>query len=112
MNYYVFNICFNPEIDESNIFFFLDHCLSNLSSSFFSGRNEDGYIATRETLSGGLDPIAMGNYWTKYRELIRGLKLNTSERCVFTSNYTAFYRDDLDGVFAVLDELAVECSVS
>lgn len=112
MNDYVFDTCFNPEIHENNIFFFLDHCLSHLSSSFFSGRNEGGYIAIRETLPGGLDVIAMGNYWIKYREQIRGLKLHTSERCVFTSNYTAFYRDDLDGVFTVLDELADECSVS
>jgi len=112
MNDYVFDTCFNPEIHESNIFLFLDHCLSHLSNSFFSGRNEGGYIAIRETLPGGLDAIAMGNYWIKYREQIRGLKLHTSERCVFTSNYTAFYCDDLDGVFTVLDELADECSVS
>lgn len=112
VNNYVFDICFNPDNDERNIFLFLDHCLSHLSSTFFLGRDDDGYIATRETISGGLDPIAMGNYWVKNRELIRGLKLNTSERCVFTSNYTAFYRDDLDGVFAVLDELAAECSTS
>lgn len=112
MNNYIFDVCFNPEVDEKNIFFFLDHCLSNLSSSFFSGRGNDGYIATRESLSGGLDKIAMGKYWIKYHKLIRGLKLNTTERCVFTSNYTAFYRDDLDGVFAVLDELADECSGS
>lgn len=112
VNNYVFDICFNPDNDERNIFLFLDHCLSHLSSTFFLGRDGDGYIATRETISGGLDPIAMGNYWVKNSELIRGLKLHTSERCVFTSNYTAFYRDDLDGVFAVLDELAAECSMS
>lgn len=112
MNNYVFDVCFNPEVDENNIYIFLDHCLSHLSSTFFSGRDDDGYIATRETLSGGLDPIAMGNYWVKHRELVRGLQLNTCERCVFTSNYTAFYSDYLDGVFAVLDELAAECSVS
>lgn len=112
VNNYVFDICFNPDNDERNIFLFLDHCLSHLSSTFFLGRGDDGYIATRETIPGGLDPIAMGNYWIKNRELIRGLKLNTSDRCVFTSNYTAFYRDDLDGVFAVLDELAAECSMS
>lgn len=112
MNNYVFDVCFNPETDRENIFFFLDYCLSQLSSTFFSGSDDDAYIATREKLPGGLNPVAMGKYWAKYRELIRGLQLNTRERCVFTSNYTAFYRDDLDGVFAVLDELAAECSVS
>jgi hypothetical protein len=38
MNDYVFGTCFNPEIHEENVLLFLDHCLSNLSNSFFSGR--------------------------------------------------------------------------
>lgn len=108
MNDYVFGICFNPEIHESNVHLFLDHCLSHLSSSFFSGRDEDGYVATKAELPGGLNPKDMGRYWRQHREHIRGRDLHASERCVFTSNYTAFYRDDLDGVFAVLDELADE----
>jgi len=106
MNQYVFGFCFNPEIDENNIFLFLDYCLSHLSSSFFSDVEGDGYVATTNELPGGLDPHEMGRYWRQYGKRIRELKLNTRERCVFTSNYTAFYRDDLDGVFAVLDELA------
>ncbi|WP_429034498.1 KAP family NTPase [Aeromonas media] len=112
MNDYVFGTCFTPEIHENNVLLFLDHCLSNLSSTFFLGRDEDGYIATKGTLPGGLDSKAMGHYWVKYRKQIRELKLHTIERCVFTSNYTAFYSDDLDGVFTVLDELADECSMS
>lgn len=112
MNDYVFGTCFTPEIHENNVLLFLDHCLSNLSSTFFLGRDEDGYIATKGALPGGLDSKAMGHYWVKYRKQIRELKLHTIERCVFTSNYTAFYSDDLDGVFTVLDELADECSMS
>lgn len=108
MNEYVFGICFNPEIHESNVLLFLDHCLSHLSSPFYSGRDEDGYVATKAELPGGLDPKEMGRYWRQYRERIRGRELRTSGRCVFTPNYTAHYRDDLDGVFAVLDELADE----
>lgn len=110
MNDYMFNICFNPEIHQGNVLLFLDHCLSHLSSSFFSGRDEDGYVATKAELPGGLDPKEMGRYWRQHREHIRGRDLHASGRCVFTSNYTAFYRDDLDGVFTVLDELADELS--
>jgi len=110
MNDYMFNICFNPDIHQGNVLLFLDHCLSHLSSSFFSGRDEDGYVATKAELPGGLDPKAMGRYWRQHREHIRGRDLHASGRCVFTSNYTAFYRDDLDGVFTVLDELADELS--
>ncbi|NBQ70548.1 MAG: KAP P-loop protein, partial [Nitrosomonadaceae bacterium] len=106
MNDYVFGVCFNPEINEDNILLFLDHCLSHLSSSFFSGRDEDGFVATRTELPGGLNPHLMGRYWRKYRDLIRGRDLHASGRCVFTPNYTALYRDYLGSVFDVLDELA------
>ncbi len=108
MNDYMFNICFNPEIHEGNAILFLDHCLSHRSSAFFSGRDEDGYVATKGELPGGLDPKDMGRYWRHHREHIRGRELHASGRRVFTPNYTAFYRDDLDGVFTVLDELADE----
>lgn len=108
MNDYVFGICFNPKFHADNVLLFLDHCLSHLSNSFFSGGDEDGYVATKTGLSGGLDPNEMGRYWRQHREYIRGLDLHTSRRCVFTLNYIAFYRDDLGGVFSVLDELADE----
>jgi len=110
MNDYLFNVCFNPKIHENNVLLFLDHCLSHLSSSFFSDRDEDGYVATKAELSRGLDPREMGRYWRQNREHIRGRNLHTSGRCVFTPNYTAVYRNDLSGVFAALDELADEPS--
>lgn len=108
MNEYVFGTCFNPEVHENNALHFLDHCLSHLSNSFLSGGDEQGYSATRTELPGGLDPKEMGRYWRQHREQIRGRELETSQRCVFTPNYIASYRDDLKGVFAVLDELADE----
>jgi hypothetical protein len=105
MNEYMFDVCFNPDIHEDNVLHFLDHCLSHLSSSFFSGRDGDGYFASKSELSRGLDPNKMGRYWSKHRELIRRRVQLVEERHVITSNYIASYRDDLDGVFAVLDEL-------
>ncbi|WP_306553811.1 KAP family NTPase [Acidovorax facilis] len=110
MNEYVFDFCFNPKVDEDNVFRFLDHCLAHLSSPFQTGRDEDGFIATKTELPGGLDPKAMGMYWQQHRDHIRGLGLQDSGRCVFMPRYTAFYRDDLAGVFAVLDELAEEAA--
>jgi hypothetical protein len=112
MNDYVFHTCFNPEIHQNNVLLFLDHCLSHLSSSFFSGRDEGGYIATKAELPGGLDSEEMGRYWRRHREYIRGLDLRTSGRSVFTRNYIAVYSDDLDNVFAVLDELSVDTSTT
>jgi hypothetical protein len=106
MNDYVFGFCFNPEIHKDNILLFLDYCLSHLTSPFYSGRYEDGFIATKADLPGGLDPKEMGHYWRQHREHIRESQLHTMERSVITANYSATYRDHLDRVFAVLDELA------
>lgn len=110
MNEYVFGFCFNPKVDGDNVFRFIDHCLAHLSSPFHTGRDEDGYVATKAGLPGGLDPNAMGMYWLQHRDYIRGLGLQDSGRCVFMPGFTSFYRDDLVGTFAVLDELAKEAA--
>jgi len=110
LNEYVFGLCFSPVVDGDNVLLFLDHCLAHLSSPFHTGRDEEGYVATKAGLPGGLDPKAMGMYWLTHRDHIRGLGLQDSGRCVFLPRYTAFYRDDLEGVFSVLDELAEEAA--
>jgi hypothetical protein len=110
MNEYAFGVCFNPDIHEDNVIHFLDHCLSHLSNSFFSGRDEEGYFASKTELPGGLDPTGMGRYWRQHRELIRQRVLHVKERYVVTSNYIASYHDDLAGVFAVLDGLVDEAT--
>jgi hypothetical protein len=106
INEYIFGICFNPGIHQNNVIHFLDHCLAHLSNSFFSGRQEDGYFASRDDLPGGLNPVDMGRYWSQHRELILQRVPDLEERQVVTQNYIAFYREDLPGVFAVLDDLA------
>ncbi len=89
MNDYVFGTCFNLDVDENNALLFLDHCLSHLSSAFFSGRDEQGYFATKAELPGGLDSKEMGRYWWQNRERILQRELHTAERCVITPNYAA-----------------------
>ena len=106
MNEYVFDFCFNPAINDDNTFLFLDYCLSNLSSSFFHGEDDDGFVATEASLSRGFNSKRLGQYWSQHRSVIRNQAKNTSERLVVTHNYTASYADDLEGVFAVLDEMA------
>ena len=108
MGEYVFGFCFNPDIDEDNVLHFIDHCLANLSNSFFLHMDEEGYVASRAGLTGGFDPKEMGRYWAQHRELICAKVKQVKERYVFTSNYTASYSEDLDGVFSVLNELADE----
>lgn len=112
MNEYVFGFCFNPDTHKDNVFHFLDHCLSHLSNSFFSGGDEEGYFASKSEISSGFDPEEMGRYWAQHREHIRQRELHVKERYVVTSNYTASYSEDLAGVFAALDELANEVTAS
>ncbi len=112
MNDYIFNVCFNPELDPENVHHFLGHCLMHLSHPHFSahGAEHEGFFAAKDEISGGLDPIRMGQYWSSHRDLIRRLSPQLSDRSVVTSRYIAFYRDDLTGVFSALDELADEAA--
>ncbi|SDN34550.1 KAP family NTPase [Vreelandella arcis] len=110
MNDYVFGVCFNPSINEDNVFHFLDYCLSNLNNSFFLNGSDEGCVATKAGLSGGLDSKEMGVYWNRHKELIRQLAQQAEDRNVATYNYTASYSEDLKGVFDVLDGLSKEIS--
>ncbi|MBP6749112.1 MAG: KAP family NTPase [Xanthomonadaceae bacterium] len=110
MNEYVFGVCFNPAVKEDNAFHFLDHCLSHLTNPVFSGVDEDGYFASKAGILGGFDAKEMGLYWGAHRDLIRQKAQQVQDRRVVMSNYTASYRDDLPGVFTVLDELADEAT--
>lgn len=112
MNEYAFGFCFNPAIHENNVLLFLDYCLLHLSSAYFSGGDGEGYFATKSELPGGLDPKEMGRYWSQQREIIRERILSTEDRHVVTLRYIASYRDDLAGVFAVLDVLADEATAA
>lgn len=112
INEYVFNVCFNPDVREENIYHFVDHCLSHLNRNFFPGDGEDGYVPTKNGLLGGLDLHEMVKYWRSHGEFILTQNLTSIERQVFTSNYTAFYREDLPKVFSVLDELSKDFSGS
>ncbi len=112
MNEYAFGVCFNPDIHEDNVFHFLDHCLSHLSSSFFSGGDEEGYFASKAELPGGFDPKEVGRYWSQHRELIRQRVPHVEGRYVVTPNYIASYREDLAGVFTALDGLVDEATAA
>lgn len=106
MNEYIFGICFNPDIDEANILYFLDSCLAKLSNPFLSGRNEEGYYASKTDLPGGLNESRLAHYWKEHGERIRHSAAKLPERVVVTHSYTVTYRNALPGVFKVLDELA------
>ena len=106
MNEYIFEVCFNPALEDENMYRFLDYCLANLSSGFFT--DEAGYIATKASLPGGLDPARMATYWQTHRALILASNPTTEDRRVVTANYIASYREDLQSVITVLDELSLD----
>ncbi|PTU30132.1 P-loop NTPase fold protein [Stenotrophobium rhamnosiphilum] len=105
MNKYVFGICFNPLISEENIYTFADYCLYNLSNSFFSMMNDEGYVPTEAGLTSGLDADELKKYWKKFRSRILKKNLYGMDRKVVTHGYIATYAQDLPKVFVVLDEM-------
>ncbi|WP_201017574.1 KAP family NTPase [Pseudomonas cichorii] len=108
MNDYVFEFCFNPELQQENAYHFTDHCLANLSNSFFTDSDQVGFIPTKSGLVGGFNARALGSYWARHQAVIRQANALVQERYVYTINYTASYSDDLEQVYSVLDELAAD----
>ena len=108
MNNYVFDICFNPDMDKENIFHFLDYCLSNLTSTFLTGNSGTGFAPTQQSLISGLDREELQRYWSSHREMIQQKNLTELNREVVTANYIANYRDDLKNVISVLNDLCAK----
>lgn len=106
MNNYVFDFCFNPDVENSNYLLFLDCCLSHLSNPAFWGQRTGGYFPTKRDLPGGLDPYRMGRYWSMHKVEIHSIVDDAEDRIIVTSRYTASYSTDLPAVFEVLDQLA------
>jgi len=105
INDYLFDVCFNPEVNEQNFRYFVEYCLCNLTNSFWSGADEDGYHPTLQGLANELDVERLVTYWKRYGEAIKNLNLTSSDKRVVTLNYVASYRVDLGRVFNVLDQI-------
>jgi len=102
MNDYFFNVCFNPNINENNIFHFVNHCLMNLTRTH--GREYgDSYQPTENGLTGGFEISTMKQYWREHGEFIKSKRLEDQVAKIITSNYIATYKEDLPVVFKILD---------
>ncbi|WP_334018290.1 P-loop NTPase fold protein [Alteromonas sp. S015] len=110
INNYVFNFCFAPDVEEKNVQYFLDHCLSHLSNSFFSYGGENKYVPLKNEIPGGFSTDFLVNYWRKNKGVVKEFAKRNGDRQVITPNYSATYSDDLESVFSVLDELVNEHS--
>lgn len=107
VNAYVFDVCFNPTLKEQNADYFLDYCLCNLTSGFWSGGDEDGYHPTQQGLANELNVDKLAEYWGTHKRAIKARNLN-SDKKVITFKYVATYADDLPRVFDVLDRIQSE----
>lgn len=105
MNRYMFDVCFNPDVDEQNLIHFADYCLCNLTSAYFSGEEETGYVPTAAGLADELDAVELSAYWKKYRERVIERNLPGMDRRVVTTGYVATYKEDLPKVIQVLDDM-------
>jgi hypothetical protein len=106
MNKYIFEVCFNPSVSEDNIYQFVDHCLRNLTSGFWAGHDEEGYVVTEKSLASGLDPAELKKYWKKFGNQIKKENLLSLNRRIVIVNYVATYAEHLPKVFDALDNMA------
>jgi hypothetical protein len=104
MNDYIFNVCFNPTIDEKNAFHFFNHCLAHLKTPFDTG--VEGLVASQSSLAEGLDSVVMGSFWQQHNDIIRQVVQSDPSREVHTSNYSVKYEEVMESVFSTLDDMA------
>lgn len=105
MNDYLFDVCFNPYIAEDNALYFIDYCLSHLTSGFFSNLDTDDFVPTKEDIIKPLDEKKFREFWKKHKDTVIKIAENNKTRKVDTPNYIASYKDDLKAVLTVLDEI-------
>jgi hypothetical protein len=107
MNKYIFEVCFNPELDSRNVYRFADYCLCKLANGFWSSAEDedDGYFPTPASLSDELDASELVAYWEKFGPTIKQMNLPNLNSRVFTHNYSADYKTDLPRVYDVLDSM-------
>ena len=105
MNEYLFGICFEPGDDRQGYKYFLDYLLIGFESTF--GRSSVAeHIPTIEGFTKVLNKHRLAQYWTKHQNAVRAMKLERTDKTVFSANYTATYKEDLQSVYDVLDRLA------
>jgi hypothetical protein len=103
INDYMFDICFNPEIDIRNYEHFLDYLLINFASVFASRKGRD-YIPHIDEFTKVIDRTKLVEYWRTHSTAIKALNLEQKEKMINTGNYIATYAEDLKEVFIVLDK--------
>jgi hypothetical protein len=108
MNKYIFDVCFDPDVNERNAEHFLDFCLCNLTSGTWRDGEDEGYFPSVQGLTEWLDGRKLAEYWTEHGTAIKSRNLARCGKRVITWNYVATYSVDLLRLFEVLDQIQVQ----
>jgi len=105
INDYLFDKCFNPEIDVKNYEHFVDYLLMNFASVFSSQNNGRKYIPNINEFVKMLDKNRLSDYWKKNGEAIKAADLEFQSKKLYTGNYVATYKYNLSEIYTLMDEL-------
>lgn len=103
INNYLFDVCFNPEVDSGNYERFIDYLMINFATTF--SRDERKYIPHINEFTKILSKERLTQYWSQHHLTVKGLNLTTKDKNIYHYNYTTNYNEDLQTVFDVLDKL-------
>lgn len=105
-NAYLFDVCFNPWMNDRAFDLFLDYLLTQFSHRF-SHSGEGEFVADINEFTKVLERDRLAMYWLDYGPAIRALRFHEREKTVFTLNYSPTYSEGIPQVYAALDELAL-----
>lgn len=103
INDYLFNFCFNPQIDENNYIIFIEYLLLNYSHAFEF--RSTVYKLNLNDVTKALEKDQLITYWRENSSKIKKLNYEHLDRKVYTSNYVATFSDHLVSVYEFLDKL-------
>ncbi|MCG8541085.1 MAG: KAP family NTPase, partial [Clostridia bacterium] len=105
INEYLFDYCFNPEINEGNYRHFLDYLLLNFAHSIGGYSDRFKYRPHINEFTKVLNNTTLACYWESHGAKIKSKRYESEDKKIFTGNYIASYKEDLESTFKVLDGL-------
>lgn len=102
INEYLFNYCFNPQIQLNNYKHFINYLLLNFSNSI---PFRDTYQPNINDFTKVLEKNQLISYWKKNGHAIKSHKFENTSVKIYTSNGTVSYSEHLVKIYALLDEI-------
>lgn len=103
MNNYLFDICFNPELSETNYIYFLDYLMIN--SEKLEHNSNLNYNPNIKAFTSILDIEKIKNYWKKNKEKIKQITIHYQDRILYISKYEISYSTHIQDIYKDLDEI-------